>query len=415
MRPQEPNTPQKNPAPQPFHRTIQPLQSTARPAPPQDREAAAEIMRSQIDKLYDNDPPHKQAINEIQAQQQVAQPSDDTQTVYGRTHGSPNSASGPAAHQLEQYHTAWQNYYRQYYERYYVQQVHATRSQLAARAEAAATVPAASTPASDSESVTPEQAISELRNDLLEKVRVQASKVRRSRHFMPVLSALIVGLVFSVLQYNRVLVAQVYAYVSPGSINPQNIVLDPTTELKVSNDPRIVIPKINVDAPVVYGLKSIAEAPVQKALEDGIVHYPIPGANSVPGQAGNTALLGHSSNDVFDNGSYKFIFVQLDQLNKGDTFYLHYKGTRYTYSVTKKEIIEPTEINKLTVKTSKPIATLITCTPPGTALKRLIVVGEQISPDPGKATTAPVQSSDKEPEKLPANAPTFLERLFGGQ
>jgi len=124
-------------------------------------------------------------------------------------------------------------------------------------------------------------------------------------------------------------------------------------------------------------------------------------------------VLGHSSNDVFDNGVYKFVFVQLDKMEKGDTFYLHYNGTRYTYSVTEKKVIDPTQVSQLVLGGDKPMATLVTCTPPGTALKRLVVIAEQISPDPTKATQHSASSGSTQPGNIAGNSPTLLERLFG--
>lgn len=134
----------------------------------------------------------------------------------------------------------------------------------------------------------------------------------------------------------------------------------------------------------------------------------------MPGQTGNTVILGHSSNDVFDDGAYKFVFVQLDKLDKGDTFYLNYQGTRYTYSVTEKKVIDPTEVSQLIINTDKPLATLVTCTPPGTALKRLVVIAEQISPDPSKATANTANATSSKLPNIAGNSPTLFERLFGG-
>lgn len=89
----------------------------------------------------------------------------------------------------------------------------------------------------------------------------------------------------------------------------------------------------------------------------------IPGASSHPGQVGNTVLSGHSSNDVFAAGDYKFIFMQLDKLEIGDTIYANYEGVRYTYIVTGKEEVLPSQVDKLIYPTDKPVMTLITCTP----------------------------------------------------
>ncbi len=362
-----------------------------------DRDAAAQLMRKQIDTIYDDAP-----------QQTSASP-------YEQTHSETadlSAASAAPATDWNQYHSAWQSYYQQYYERYYLAQLN-RRSKEVSSAPAANTAEPSVAPA-EPETITKDQAVDELREKLIGEVKTRSEKVRRSRHFMPLVAAITVALIFGLLQYNRLIIAQVKAYVSPGAIDPQNIVLDPTTDTKVGPAPKVVIPKINVDAPVVYDVPSLDESVVQSKLKSGVVHYPIPGADGFPGQKGNTVLLGHSSNDVFDDGAYKFVFVQLDKLQKGDTFYLHYNGTRYTYSVTEKKIISPTQVSELVLGSDTPTATLVTCTPPGTALKRLVVIGEQISPDPDKATASSASSSEQtQPATITGNSPTLLERLFG--
>jgi sortase A len=370
-----------------------------------DRQAATQLMRQQIDQLYSD--------------QESAKAANNTETTHHSTghqaHSAPTNHNTQLAHQWQNYHTQWQKYYQQYYERYYLHQLNKRQQQMAGQVpqvtQQAAMVTAGEP---EPETLTRDQAVSELRENLVGKIREHSGRVRSSRHFMPVALALTVALVFGILQYNRLIVAQVKAYVSPGSISPANLVVDPTTDIKVSTEPKIIIPKINVDAPVVYDVPSIEEHVVQEKLKSGVVHYPIPGASSLPGQQGNTVILGHSSNDVFDDGGYKFVFVQLDKLDKGDTFYLNYQGTRYTYSVTDKKIINPNEVGTLVINNGKPLATLVTCTPPGTALKRLVIFAEQISPDPDKATTAAATGeSSGQTDAIPGNSPTLFERLFG--
>ena len=366
-----------------------------------DRQAAAQLMRQQIDQLYNEDSPQSQS----------------TPSPYHQTHSETvaHDATTQNTDQWKHYHTQWQKYYQQYYERYYVAQVNKRVTQLSGQQSPQDTAQSAMVTAGepDKTALTRDRAVSDIRNDLLSKVRNHSQKARRSRHFMPLMMAVTVALIFGILQYNSLIIGQVKAYVSPGSINPANLVIDPTTNTKVGPEPKIVIPKINVDAPVVYDVPSIAEHVVQEKLKSGVVHYPIPGASSLPGQQGNSVILGHSSNDVFDDGGYKFVFVQLDKLNKGDTFYLHYQGTRYTYSVTEKKIIDPTEVSTLVINNGKPLATLVTCTPPGTALKRLVVIAEQVSPDPDKATAATETPSPTTSSAIPGNSPTLFERLFG--
>jgi sortase A len=81
-------------------------------------------------------------------------------------------------------------------------------------------------------------------------------------------------------------------------------------------------------------------------------------------------------------------------------------------------IVKPNEVSKLQIGYDKPYATLITCTPLGTAEKRLLVVGEQISPSPSSANAAPTQNSaDNAPAdtNMAGKSPTVLERLFGAR
>lgn len=59
--------------------------------------------------------------------------------------------------------------------------------------------------------------------------------------------------------------------------------------------------------------------------------------------------------------------------------------------------------------------TLITCTPLGTALNRLLVTAEQVSPSPSEAKPAPnAPSANQQSATMPGNSPTFIERVFGG-
>jgi sortase A len=388
--------------------------------PQQEQSAAANVLRSQISALYGDQP----VATSMTHEQQETNP-------YDRTHADHPQ---PQADQWKTYHSAWQNYYQQYYAAYYAHQeahksaqqqsVQASQTIAPRQAVQATTEP----PKADgyftahtdleetTEDLSKDQALFELRQKLLGKVRTRAKKIRKSRHFIPIVASLAVVLIFAFLQYNQVLMATVNAYVSPGAIDPQNIVIDPTGDTSVGPEPRLVIPKINVDVPAIYGVGS-DYASQMAAMQKGVAHFGIPGASSHPGEVGNTVLSGHSSNDLFDPGDYKFIFAQLDKLVIGDTIYANYEGKRYTYVITKKEVVRPTEVSKLVYPTTKPVMTLITCTPLGTSRDRLLVTAEQVSPDPGKAASAPAETGNATADtSLPgSSSPTIIERLFGAR
>ena len=393
MHPDEPSpstpltpTPQTHPEPV----------NSSTPHTPSQQEAATDIVRSQVDSVY---------VNASDKQKQT--------NPYHRSH-DPNPQ--PTQEQWKQYHSAWQDYYQKYYERYYVGHVHQARQALETHAQAQTATEQAPALSSGSEVFDKDEALYDLRSRLLGNVHETATKVKKSRHFVPITAAICVMLLFLFLQYNRVLIGTVKAYVSPGSINPQNIIVDPSVSTVVDkNSTQLVIPKINVDVPVDYGV-STDYAAQMSAMTRGLAYFGIPGASSKPGQVGNTPIAGHSSNDIIDQGDYKFIFAQLDRLQKGDTIYTNYLGTRYTYIVSRTEVVKPNDINKLVYPTTAPLLTLITCTPVGTALNRLLVTAEQVSPSPGGASVAPTDSGKAVTNgEIPGNSPTIFERLFGAR
>ncbi|USN96211.1 MAG: sortase [Candidatus Nomurabacteria bacterium] len=345
------------------------------------RDAAANVVRDQLDALYDNQPKVMAAPKQDESGQTKEQ-------AYQRANG------------WQQYHTEWQNYYRKYYEHYYVGKLH----QAINEHEDAKRTPDEKQQAE----------IEELRAKIVEGAKKNVKKARKSRHFIPLVSAVVVVLVVAFLQYNEIIFANVQAYISPGNIDPQNIVVDPNASTHVPPAPKLIIPKINVDVPVVYNVPSDYND-LMSAMKKGVAHFSIPGANSVPGQLGNTVYSGHSSNDLFDPGDYKFIFAQLEKLKKGDTIFVNYNSTRYTYTVTKMQVVEPTDVQALLGHNDKPYLTLITCTPLGTALHRLLVTAEQISPDPSKAKAENTSGNSQSNTAMPGQAPTVLERLFGAR
>jgi sortase A len=189
--------------------------------------------------------------------------------------------------------------------------------------------------------------------------------------------------------------------------NTPIIISDSTTS--VDSTPKVIIPKINVEIPVVYDEPSIDEHAIQTALERGVVHY---ATTPDPGQKGNVVVFGHSSNNILNKGKYKFAFVLLKRLEVGDTFYLTKDHVQYAYRVYQKEIVKPTDVGVMGPKDKPSTATLITCDPPGTSLNRLIVVGEQISPDATRNIASKVnQSSIQSASIIPSNAPSLWQRI----
>lgn len=139
-----------------------------------------------------------------------------------------------------------------------------------------------------------------------------------------------------------------------------------------STDFGIVIPKIHANAPVVKDVNAFDSREYQQSLAKGIAHAE---GTSTPDQAGNTFLFAHSAENWLNANRYNAVFYLLYKLEKGDTFSVFYEGREYIYRIEEKRTVDAEDVE---VMNSSPYArsvTLMTCWPPGTTFKRLIVVG----------------------------------------
>jgi LPXTG-site transpeptidase (sortase) family protein len=244
------------------------------------------------------------------------------------------------------------------------------------------------------------------------------SKLNRKHHIQSIVFGLscgfIVILIFLFSFFNELIIAP---FIQPSRNNNDTPVIVDTASAVITGGPKVIIPKINLEIPVDYSQTSIDESAIELALDNGVVHYP---STSKPGETGNAAFFGHSSNNIFNPGKYKFAFVLLHELQAGDVFYLNYGDKTYAYKVFDKKIVTPSQVDVLNpIPGKSATATLITCDPPGTSINRLVVVGEQISPDPNtngqpqtqtasagsSTTTAATETS------LPGNGPGLWSRI----
>lgn len=139
----------------------------------------------------------------------------------------------------------------------------------------------------------------------------------------------------------------------------------------------VVIPKINVEAPIVY-LTTTDNNAILEAIKNGVGHYQ---GTALPGRMGNVFLTGHSSYYWWSKGKYNQVFALLDQLTAGDLIYIYYQGERFVYRVNQSFVVKPSQVEVLS-PSPKPILTLMTCTPVGTNLKRLIVQSDLVGRPP---------------------------------
>lgn len=147
-------------------------------------------------------------------------------------------------------------------------------------------------------------------------------------------------------------------------------------------DDRIIIPRINRNVPVI-GVSTenlikrdwdALESEIQDALKYGVVHYP---GTANAGETGNVVITGHSSYFAWDPGRFKDVFALLHQVVVNDTIIVYHEQEKVTYEVYETKIVEPDQVHVLT-QSGEDRLTLITCTPVGTNLRRLIVLAKPI-------------------------------------
>ncbi len=397
--------------------------------PPASSNHAADVIRQKLAKIYADEPDAKQEADEVAV---IPQRSNHQEYMYRL------STSGKSLAEIQ---TEWHNYYvglsdegkHEVWQEFYVNnEKQSTTVQLPNAHPSTQKKPGdTGQPAivvSEHSVVTPaierprrlpkKPALRDLRSPQnIKKTIVDhvsaGGKLNHKHHLQSLLfglgSGLIVVIIFLFGFFNEVIIAPFIQPNRTASATP--IIVDPNN-VETSSTPQIIIPKINVQIPVDYSQTTTSEKSIENGLDNGIVHYP---TTERPGQNGNAAFFGHSSNNIFNKGKYKFAFVLLHELVPGDTFYITNDGKTYIYKVTKKYIVKPTDVYILDdIPGQTATASLITCDPPGTTINRLVVVGEQISPNANGNTASTVSAPQAATTKdtLPGNGPTLWTRMW---
>lgn len=135
----------------------------------------------------------------------------------------------------------------------------------------------------------------------------------------------------------------------------------------------IVIPKIGAIAPIIDNVDPSNPNQYLPALRKGVAHA---AGTKYPGEVGNTYLFAHSTNTFYNVSRFNAVFYLIGKLDAGDEIDIFYKGQRLIYKVYAKKIVDANASQYLgTVETGSTL-TLQTCYPPGTTLKRLIVLAK---------------------------------------
>lgn len=135
----------------------------------------------------------------------------------------------------------------------------------------------------------------------------------------------------------------------------------------------IVIPKIGANAKIIPNVNPYNAKEYQAALTGGVAHAQL---TVFPGEVGNMFLFSHSSVNFLEAQKYNSVFYLLYKMEKGDEIDLYFNGVKFKYLVTEKKTVSQDDVKYLQGEGQKKTVTLMTCWPPGTTYKRLLVIGE---------------------------------------
>ncbi len=152
---------------------------------------------------------------------------------------------------------------------------------------------------------------------------------------------------------------------------------EPDSLVPLDKEFGIVIPKIGANAKVVPNVDPHNPREYQWALTRGVAHAK---GTAFPGQNGNIFIFSHSSVNFLVAARYNSVFYLLNKLEPGDQIILAYQEKLYTYQVSEKRIVGAADASYLKKESQTPTLTLMTCWPPGTTFKRLVILASLSTP-----------------------------------
>lgn len=124
------------------------------------------------------------------------------------------------------------------------------------------------------------------------------------------------------------------------------------------------IPEINVNLPIRHGTS-------EEVISGGVGHLQ---GSSLPAGGENTRSILTSHRGLPSSK----LFTRLDELKKGDLFFVNVCDEIMAYRVCEILVIAPDEMERLAIIPGKDLVSLVTCTPYGLNTHRPVVTGERV-------------------------------------
>jgi sortase A len=137
----------------------------------------------------------------------------------------------------------------------------------------------------------------------------------------------------------------------------------------------LVIPIINLNAEIFPEVDPNNPELYLPILRKGVAHAK--GSAYPDEEEGNVFLFAHSTDAFYNIAHYNAVFFLIGKLEKGDEVNLFFKNKRYKYEVVEKAVVSPEALGDYVRQhIGGKTLTLQTGYPPGTTLKRLVVIAK---------------------------------------
>ncbi len=144
---------------------------------------------------------------------------------------------------------------------------------------------------------------------------------------------------------------------------------------EIKPDPGIIT-TFNISIPKL-GIRFADVSTIDTNLSKHLILYP---GTAIPPNPGNSVVFGHSTiPNLFNPLDYETIFATVHKLKEGDQIYTTVNTKEYVYKVVSIRITTPDDMDIFTQDHSGSYLTLLTCTPPGTTWKRLVVKAKLVN------------------------------------
>lgn len=135
----------------------------------------------------------------------------------------------------------------------------------------------------------------------------------------------------------------------------------------------LIIPKIGLNSKIIPNIDPSNKDEYMEALKGGVAHAKF---TAFPSEEGIVYIFGHSTDYPWNIQTFNALFYSIKDLQENDQIFVLYNNKPYVYKTLYQKIIDEDNLVYLNAQTNAKMLVLQTCYPPGTTLKRLIVVAQ---------------------------------------